>query len=370
MHIYRVAANERLTSSTVLLTLEPHGANKQKFDFSPGQYAAISFVKKGRPSVARCFSIVSSPMQDNLLQFSMRTRGRFTSALAKIQVGDEVRVRGPYGGFVFDPKRGSDSIFIAGGIGITPFMSMLRYATDIRSLRRISLVYGVQSQDDIPFHAELDSLLRENANIDVTYVVGDGPTDTITSGHVVTGRISPVLLKEKLAGTSKTIFICGPPPLMNAMVTALSDEGVPHDRIITEAFNQGSHRQSGRVASWPQNMYTLGAVGVGLGAFAILVSEIVASLPNTPLTDEEAMAVPVGTSGQRDADLDALVNTLKTDLSRPDSPSTKAAIKAATASNTPPATVSQPQTSNTPTQTPSVVQPKCTTSQSGVTTCL
>lgn len=369
MHTYRVTANERLTPSTIRVTLEPDKSDKRPFIYAPGQYAAISFIRRGRPSVARCFSIVSSPTDPYRLQFSMRTRGRFTSALTKVRVADIVQVRGPYGGFVFDPARHGDSVFIAGGIGITPLMSMVKYATDTRSERKISLIYGVQSQDDIPFHTDLDTLLAQNQNLDVTYAVSKGPVDAITAGQAVSGRVNADLLRSKLSGGSKTVFICGPPPFMNGMVKLLTDLGVPRQQIITEAFNQGPHRQTGKVASWPQNMYTLGALGVGIGSLAIMVSEIVKSLPNVPLTDEQSPSTPLSSSSQREKDLDTLVNSLTQDLNRPDSPTV------ATASTT-----SQPTSSTSPQSTPAPVvatpaptpapAPKCTTSQSGVTTCV
>lgn len=376
MHIYRVVANERLTPSTIRVTLELDAKNKRPFIFSPGQYAAISFIRNGRPSVARCFSIVSSPTRVNQLQFSMRTHGRFTLALAKVNIGDVVRVRGPYGGFVYDPERHGDSIFIAGGIGITPFMSMVQYATDIQSTRRVSLIYGVQSQDDVPFHAELDSLVVRNPNLDVTYAVSKGSVDAITVGQVVNGRVTPELLRSKLAGTSKTVFICGPPAFMKGMVKSLTGLSVPRSQIITEAFNQGPSRQTGKVASWPQNMYTLGALGVGLGSLAIMVSEIVKSLPNVPLTAADGASTPLTSSGQREKDLDTLVNSLTENSNRPDSPTVTAALAAAQSTVSSPApqrsTTSAPVVSNpapTPAPTPAPVQPKCTTSQSGVTTC-
>jgi hypothetical protein len=244
-------------------------------------------------------------------------------------------------------------------------MSMLQYATDIQSPRRLSLIYGIQSQDDVPFQTELDELMGNNPKLDVTYAVGSGPVDHINMGNVVEGRVSLELLKKQLEGGNKTVFICGPPPFMNSMVHSLTEQGIPHDRIITEAFNQGSHRQTGKVASWPQNMYTLGALGVGLGAFAIMVSEIVKSLPQVPLADENALNVPLNTSGQRDKDLDALVNGLKEDLNRPNSPASDA-----TASTTVPiSTTTQSPAATVRTPAPTV-QPKCTTSQSGVTTCV
>lgn len=397
MHTYRVTVNEWLTQSTIRVTLEPDMRDKRPFIYSPGQYAALSFVRRGRPSVARCFSIVSSPTDPYRLQFSMRTRGRFTSALTKVKVGDIVQVRGPYGGFVYDPVRHGDSVFIAGGIGITPLISMVKYATDTRSERKISLIYGVQSQDDMPFHADLDTLQSQNQNLDVTYAVSKGPTDAITVGQAVSGRVRADLLSSKLAGGSRTVFVCGPPPFMNGMVKALRDQGVPRRQIITEAFNQGPNRQTGKVASWPQNMYTLGALGIGIGSLAIMVSEIVKSLPNVPLTDEQSPSTPLTSGSERQKDLDTLVNNLAQNLNRPASPTTVSAAPATPATPTTPSssasssttvaprtTVSTPVAATSsptpaaapapapaPAPTPAPVRvPKCTTSQSGVTTCV
>jgi hypothetical protein len=161
---------------------------------------------------------------------------------------------------------------------------------------------------------------------------------------------------------------------MNSIVAVAKEQGIPHDRIITEVFNQGSQRQTGKVASWPQNMYALGALGIGFGSLAIMISEIVKTLPYIPLTDEKALNVPLKTSGQREKDLDALVNGLKEDLSRPNSPSVDAALAASQSTGQSPI-ASLPQQKTTvytpaPVPAPAPVQPKCTTSQSGVTTCI
>lgn len=373
MHKYYLKSNDQLTPGTIRLRLQAKRGSKQLPQFEPGQYAAISFKRHGRPSVARCFSIVSSPNDTSELQFSMRARGRFTTALSKLKPGDEVDVRGPYGGFVFDPDRHSDSIFIAGGIGITPFMSMMAYATETQSPRELQLIYGVQTQDDVPFVDELRSYVAHNPNLHVTLAVDRGEVDKLAPFDISMGRISPELLHNALAGGGKTVFICGPPPFMNGIMKTLVAQGVPKNRIITEAFNQGSHRQTGKVVSWPQNMYVLSALGVAIGSVAVMIGDILKVLPNN-LADEKAAATPLYSGSQREQDIDALVNKLQASGSRPDSPTLTNALNAVAASSsqsTPTTTTTTTTTApSAPAPAPVVTQPKCTTSQSGVTTCV
>ncbi len=375
MHKYYVGAVDQLTPSTIRLRLKLKPGSKPIKQFEPGQYAAINFKRRMRPSVARCFSIVTSPHDPTQLQFSMRARGKFTTALSHLEEGDEVDVRGPYGGFVFDPDRHSDSIFIAGGIGITPFMSMMAYATETQSPRHLQLLYGVQTQDDVPFLEELKDFTNRNPNLRVTLAVDRGETNKLAPLGVEMGRISPELIRRTLENGGKTVFICGPPPFMNGMVKTLMSYGVPKDRIITEAFNQGSHRQTGKVVSWPQNMYVLGALGVGMGSLAVMVSDILNNLPSN-LADEDAATEALHAGNTRQQEIDTLVNSLTLADNRPDSPKLATALKEAKdASTTTTATV-QPTTVTTPNPTATqptpapVLQPKCTTTQSGVTTCV
>ncbi|MEI7683275.1 MAG: FAD-dependent oxidoreductase [Candidatus Saccharibacteria bacterium] len=115
MHKYFVTQNKHITPTTLLLSLKKR-SNTKPFLFQPGQYAAISFKHHHRPTTTRCFSIVSSPTEMDILQFSARSNGRFTKALNDLTVGDEVTVRGSFGAFVFDPARDKDAVLIAGGI--------------------------------------------------------------------------------------------------------------------------------------------------------------------------------------------------------------------------------------------------------------
>lgn len=381
MHKYFVTKSEQITPSTLHLTLHrDQTSNDGHIAFQPGQYAAISFRRHGRPTPARCFSIVSSPTETEILRFSMRTKGRFTRALAALQEGDEVKVRGPYGGFTFNAERDTDTVFLAGGIGITPFMSMIRFATATRLHNKITLVYSNQSQDDVPFMHELLALERQNPNLRVIFVISNGPTSKIQSRNIVIGRLDEPLLEKVTGGNyfNRTFFVCGPPPFMRAMVKILKEKRVPSHNLITEAFSQGPNRQTGKIYSWPFNMYLFSALGVVIGSLVIMVSDIMKILPPSIFNPSNLIRQDKLTNS-RQSDLDTLVNELSDQQNdAPESSGVKQAKE--DNKNTSQQTQAQTQTqsqaqtqTSTSTPTPSTTTPptpKCTTTQSGITTCL
>lgn len=406
MHKYFVEKNEFQTPSTLLLSLKKDSKNSRPFLYQPGQYAAISFRRHGRPTPARCFSIVSSPAQPGILQFSMRARGRFTKALAQLKPDDEVVVRGPYGGFVLDLKRDANTVMIAGGIGITPFMSMIRFAASGELPNKITLLISSQNQDDVPFAEELKHLEKTNPNLTVYFVIGSGEITKFSDSKVINGRISAEVLDHAASGDffNKSFLICGPPPFMKSIVSMLQAKKVASSMIITEAFSQGPNRQTGKVRSWPLNMYALSAVGVALGSFVVMVADLLKTLPPSSILDSSSTTRVSQLTNSRQNDLDSLVNALPqtgntappTDAVRraleqsgavpasngPAAPTTNTATTPKTgapSATTPnaPASTSAPgsSTSTTPVPTPAPAptptpQPKCTTTQSGVTTCI
>ena len=395
MHKYIVDSVERITPSTLLLNLRmPEG--ERALSFRPGQYAAISFYKIHRPTPARCFSIVSSPTDQNILQFSMRSKGHFTRAIASLRKDDVVKVRGPYGGFVLDLAGTGDAVLLAGGIGITPFMSMVHYANSVKAASKLTLIYSCQNQEDIPFLKDLVLSEQQNPNFKVIFVIGEGPVDKLAGQTVAMGRISPEVID--LASNKQydncTFYICGPPPFMRAMTKTLGDKGAAQNRIITEAFAQGSHRQTGKIRSWPYNIYVLSAVGMALGSFTVMVSDMLKALPPSSIIGSSSSIAKSSLANSRQEDLDALVNGLPaSSIATPESGAVKNALKAASTTTTASipsqqssggssqVAVSQPKTTKTtsggtktttpsPTPTPTPPTKTCTTTQSGVTTCI
>lgn len=367
MHKYLVSDNQYLTPTTLLLTLKRDRSESRPFSFQPGQYAAISFRHRGRPTPSRCFSIVSSPTDLDTLQFSMRAKGHFTKALADLKKDDVVRVRGPFGGFVFDAEHNTDTVMLAGGIGITPLMSMIRFATDTSLSNKITLLYSCQNQDDVPFIDQLKALEKRNPQFKVMFIIGQGPTDKLAGHSVASGRITPEIINQATSNyyKDKSFFICGPPPFMKGMVKILQDKGATNDQIMTEAFSQGPNHQTGKIRSWPLNMYVLSGVGLALGSFVVMVSDLLKTLPPSSVLSPSSISAVSSLTNSRQTDLDQLVNKLPTIASTaPATSAANSALQQAGATTTP--AVAAPA-AVTPAPVPTL---KCTTTQSGTRICV
>jgi len=285
MYWYRVSKSELLTPTVRLLTLVPKKATQKPLLYQPGQYAAISLHDKLRPTTTRSFSLCSSPTQGNFLQFSIRVQGKFTSALERLKEGDIVSVRGSFGSFVFNEHAHALTTFFAGGIGIAPFMSMIRYATDTGVQNGIRLVYSVKTENDVPFFNELQKLEKTNPNFSVTYVVGDGQIDRLRDTRAVPGTLDgDVVDSLELAYDKETYMVCGPPRYMSAVQTLLEERGVPRRNILTEAFSQGSARQSSRLTYWPFNVYALTGLLLVVGTGFVAATDLNKTLPKLTQT--------------------------------------------------------------------------------------
>ncbi len=279
MFRYKVISSKLLTRSVRLVSLRLPD-DETPLLFQPGQYAAISLHDKARPTTNRCFSITSSSNDKRAIQFSIRIGGKFTSALERLKPGDEVDVRGPFGGFVFTPKTHDDLVMFAGGIGVAPFISMVRYACELKLENKLHLIYSVRDQRDIPFIDEVTKLEKSNSNLTVTYFVGGGDVDKIPSNRIIMGRVDQKGLKK--AGvdmTKQTFMICGPPPYMNAVHKLLEVNGAPQDKILSEAFSQSNKKQTGKLRDWPFNMYAITGLSMLAIGFFVVANDLYTTLP-------------------------------------------------------------------------------------------
>ena len=394
MPIYEVTNNQQITPSTLLITLK--SSEGHSFLFEPGQYAAINGFKGHRPMPIRCFSMVSSPTENEALQFSMRIKGKFTNALAKLKPGEKVNVQGPYGGFVLGQNQHKKIVMLAGGIGITPFISMIRYAAMLQTDTQIRLLYSVANQDDVPFFEEILAREKQNKNFSATFVVSDGPIDKLKGAKTASGRITVETIEkcaEVIYGDVSTVFYtCGPPPFMKGMIQGLKSRKVARSRIISEAFSQGSHHQTGKVRDWPYSMYALSALGLSAGFIAVMASDLIKLIPKNLTTEDNKQLTSANASSARENDLDKLVEELGGfSTGAPVSEATQAALdqaaaneaanaaatgttyaKSSTSSSVTTSSSTSGSTSGTTTTTTAPAPaptPTCTTTQSGVTVC-
>jgi ferredoxin-NADP reductase len=274
-YVYEVISCKNVSPTTAVYTL--HNTDPDRpLPYQPGQYATMSFMRNGRPTPARCFSIASSPTEQHVLQFAMRIKGRYTQAVTKhVQEGDKLTIGGPFGSFVFNAERDKAAVFMAGGIGIAPFMSMIRYATRLELDNEIVLLYASRSQADAPFAEELMYHEQKNPHFKVVYVMGEGELTRFAGHQAINGFVTPDLLDQVIGGNYApySFFMCGPPPFMAPLEAALIEKGVPKSRILAEAFNQ-TKRMSEKGLSWPAKIYSLTATSLLLTPAIAIVGDI------------------------------------------------------------------------------------------------
>lgn len=238
---YRVSAKERTGNAVDVVTLVPTVGTV--FEFKPGQFVMLKLYRDGKPWRQKAYSIASTPLERDHLQFGIKVQGEFTKAIDGLAVGDAVDVLGPYG--VFTPTDAmTDIVFLAGGIGITPFLSILRYETERKSGRKLTLFYANRTKDDIAFYGDLVALAEQNPNLRILFAVDQGPKPEFP--HSAEGRITVEVMKEYCPTfDGRHFFLCGPPPFMDAMLACLTEQGVPRERIKMEKFGEGREKPAG-----------------------------------------------------------------------------------------------------------------------------
>ena len=222
------------------LTIRPAG--HRGIRFAPGQFAWIRVNRSPFSVREHPFSFSSSADPDDdgdgdaegTVAFTIAEAGDFTSRVGELRPGDRVYLDGPYGVFSFERNEGPRFVFLAGGIGISPIMSMLRTLAGRGDRRPCLLLYGNPSWDDVTFREELDDL-RDRLDLTVVHVLESPPVGW--TGE--TGFIDDDVLERHLGDHPERAryFVCGPPPMMDAALGALTRRGIPDRHVDLEVFD-------------------------------------------------------------------------------------------------------------------------------------
>jgi predicted ferric reductase len=229
---YRLAELRNEAGDVWTLVLEPDGHPGKPF--IAGQYMWLTIQPTPFSLQQHPFSIASSADRPQRPEFTIKELGDFTSTLGDLKPGASVFVEGPYGTFTLDPHFDGGLIFLAGGIGITPMMGMLRTLRDRGSRRQIIVVYGNTAHDAIVFQDELEAMQRQ-MNLRVIHVLEEAPEQW--EGEV--GYITAELLDRHLPGDNREdwhYYICGPGPMMDMVEQALIERRVPLWNVYVERF--------------------------------------------------------------------------------------------------------------------------------------
>jgi predicted ferric reductase len=211
--------------------LEPVG--HEGFRFAPGQFAWIKLAHSPFTLEEHPFSFSSSAERTGRLEFGIKALGDFSSAVGEIPVGTRAFLDGPHGAFSIDRYPAVGYVFVAGGVGITPFISFLRTMADRNDPRPVLLIYADKSWRDVAYREELAEL-ESTLDLEVVYVLEEAPDDWEGETGFITGELLEQRVpKEKV---TRFFFVCGPPPMMDAVHEALLEHGVPEAHIQMERF--------------------------------------------------------------------------------------------------------------------------------------
>ena len=210
----------------------------EPYEFSAGQYCFMSLPEKGmldERGLRRHLSITSSP-SDNELSFATKLSGSaFKRTLKEISIGETIKLEKPMGRFVPDNEHKERLVFIAGGIGITPFRSMIRYSNDMQTGHAITLLYSNKVQEEALFLDELQSMAHMNEKLSVIATMTRTNESEQWSG--LRGRIDESMIQENVSEWQKsTYYIAGPPAMVDGMQGILQGMGIAPEQIKIERF--------------------------------------------------------------------------------------------------------------------------------------
>jgi ferredoxin-NADP reductase/nitrite reductase/ring-hydroxylating ferredoxin subunit len=224
--------------------------NKTLLDYTAGQFAFfdIGEVYNDSKGPIRHFTISSSPTE-NFIMFSTRIRDSpYKNRLSTLEKGTKVKVRGAEGQFVLHQDYTNPDIFLSGGIGVTPFRSMIKYATDMQLPVKIIMFDSNRNRNNILFKKEFDEWANMNKNLKIIYTISENDQNNEQSSLSSTandwkgeyGRINKAMIL-KYVDTSvlnnSIFYICGPPNMLKAMQSLLQEDlEIPKEKIKVEEF--------------------------------------------------------------------------------------------------------------------------------------
>lgn len=209
------------------------------FIFKAGQFIDMTLVNPSQTDAegnGRAFSIASAPDEDMLLVATRMRDTAFKRVLASMPIGTQVKVEGPFGNLVLHDDQARAAVFLAGGIGITPFRSILVQITKERLQYSVFCFYANRRLEDAPFLEELEALERRYCITIVPTMTQMRGSDHSWDGE--TGRIDPSMLARHLKSAASPIYyLAGPPGMVKGLHQMLKYAGVGNEDIRTEEFS-------------------------------------------------------------------------------------------------------------------------------------
>jgi ferredoxin-NADP reductase len=210
----------------------------QRVDFRPGQYFWVTLLDApydDERGTRRHISVATSPTEQGVLGLATRLRdSAFKRSLAEVEPGAEVEVEHPKGSFLLPEATDRPYVFVAGGIGITVFRSMLRFIADEGLPHEVTLLYSNRERTGTAFADELRELERSNDNLRIVFTMTQDPGWEGERRH-----INEAFLLDHMGDAlgESTYLIAGPSPMVNGVTKTLHGLGVPEEQVFPERFS-------------------------------------------------------------------------------------------------------------------------------------
>jgi len=246
---FKVTSKEKETSDITSFYLAPHDG-KELPEFLPGQFLTFQIPVPTQPHpVIRCYSLSDSPFHPERYRVSIKRvpapRNEPTAPPGLVSnyfhdflnENDIVDIKAPSGHFHLSMTKKFPVVLLAGGVGITPLLSMLNAITEMGSQREVWFFLGVRNKKDHVMKEHLEMVARENENVRLrVFYSAPGETDVLDEDYHVKGRVNVENLKTILPSSNFDYYICAPPPMVKDLRKDLADWGVPKKNIHFEAF--------------------------------------------------------------------------------------------------------------------------------------
>lgn len=204
--------------------------------FIPGQYAGFTLINPSETDAAgitRRFSMLSTSDDDHIAIATRIQTSAYKRVLNTLAIGDEIKFAGPTGAFILHEDINTPAVFIAGGIGITPFYSMMQYVSKHQPSRKIILFYGNQTPGDSIYLEEIQALQKQNPQINFIPTMAN--PDASWQGE--TGFISHTMIKKYIPDLNLPVYyVCGSPAMVTALQETLAEMGIDEEKIKVEDF--------------------------------------------------------------------------------------------------------------------------------------
>lgn len=220
-HLVKIRSIRHITHDVLQIVTE----KPQKYNFTPGQATDVAINKNGWKYEKRPFTFTCLPDND-YLEFTTKTypsHKGVTSQLLLLKKGDELILHDVFGAISYK----GEGLFIAGGAGVTPFICILRYLQSKNEIANNKLIFANKTKDDIILNEEFKMLLGKN----FINILSDEKTD-----EYAYGQITEAFLKAHINISNRNIYVCGPPPMMDAIEKFLSNLHIDEKLIIKEKF--------------------------------------------------------------------------------------------------------------------------------------